>query len=278
MSTLTQHEQNTPGAPAGTAVAAGRTPGFGAVVHAEWIKLTTVRSTWWTIVATFVLGAGLTVLMCAANADWLASADADESAGSFITWGMMIAQICAVVIGALVVTTEYGTNMVHTSFAAVPGRGKVLAAKALVITVVMAVVGLVTVLVGYVGGNFFLDREGIGIPLEGDMLRSVFGSAIGLAGMALFTVAVGFLLRHTAGTISVVLAAMLILGNMVNLVPGEFGEWLTKLMPGNALSPIMSPVPFNPNLLDAWAGLGVFALETAVLLGAAWALLRRRDA
>lgn len=254
------------------------TASFGAVLQAEWIKLITVRSTWWTIVATVVLGAGLTVLMCGLNADWLASAGADESAGSFITWGMMIAQICAVVIGALVVTTEYGTGMIRTSLVAMPVRGRVLAAKALVLSAVMFVVGLATVLIGYAGGNFFLDREGIGIPLEGDMLRSVFGCAIGLAGIALLTMAVGFMLRHTAGTISVVLALILILGNMVNLVPGELGEWLTKLMPGNALSPIMAPVPFNPNLLDPWPGLGVYAVETALLLAAAWALLRRRDA
>ena len=89
------------------------------------------------------------------------------------------------------------------------------------------------------------------MALEGDVLRAMYGSGLYLAGIGLFTVAVGFLLRHTAGTISIVLALMLILGNMVNLVPGEFGEWLTKLMPGNAGSAISTPVSFNPNLLDA---------------------------
>jgi ABC-2 type transport system permease protein len=216
--------------------------------------------------------------MCWANADWLASADADESPGSFITWGMMIAQITAVVLGALVVTTEYGTGMIRSTFAAVPWRGRVLVAKSVVLVVVLFVVGTLTALVGYAGGNYFLDREGIGMALEGDVLRSMYGSGLYLAGIGLFTVAVGFLLRHTAGTISVVLALMLILGNMVNLVPGTFGEWLTKLMPGNAGSAVATPVSFNPNLLDAWPGFAVFGLETAVLLGAAWLLVRRRDA
>ncbi len=253
-------------------------PGFGAVLHAEWIKLRTVRSTWWTLIATFVLGAGLTVLLCWGNADWLASPDADESPGSFITWGMMIAQITAVVLGALVVTTEYGTGMIRSTFAAVPARGRVLAAKSLVLVSVLLVVGTVTALAGYAGGNYFLDREGIGMPLEGDVLRSMYGSGLYLAGIGLFTVAVGVLLRHTAGTISVVLALMLILGNMVNLVPGTFGEWLTKLMPGNAGSVISTPVPFNPDLLGPWAGLAVFGAETVLLLAAAYVVLRRRDA
>ncbi|GAA4723997.1 ABC transporter permease subunit [Nocardioides endophyticus] len=255
-----------------------RRPGLGAVLRSEWIKLTTVRSTWWTLVATFVLGAGLTILMCWGNADWLASEGADESPGSFITWGMMIAQITAVVLGALVVTTEYGTGMIRTTFAAVPARGRVLAAKSVVVVAVLFVVGTVTAFVGYFGGNYFLDREGIGMSLEGDVLRAMYGSGLYLAGIGLFTVAVGFLLRHTAGTISIVLALMLILGNMVNLVPGEFGEWLTKLMPGNAGSAIATPVSFNPNLLDAWTGFAVFGAETAVLLLLAWAMVRRRDA
>ena len=255
-----------------------RRPGMGAVLRSEWLKLTTVRSTWWTVLSAFVLGAGLTILMCWANADWLASADADESPGSFITWGMMIAQITAVVLGALVVTTEYGTGMIRTTFAAVPARGRVLVAKSLVIVAVLFVVGTVTAFVGYFGGNYFLDREGIGMALEGDVLRAMYGSGLYLAGIGLFTVAVGFLLRHTAGTISVVLALMLILGNMVNLVPGTFGEWLTKLMPGNAGSAISTPVSFNPNLLDPWVGFAVFCAEIAVLLAAAYVVVRRRDA
>ena len=253
-------------------------PSIAAVLGAEWLKLRTVRSTWWTVVATFALGAGLTILMCWGNAEWLASPEADESAGSFITWGMMIAQICAVVLGALVVTTEYGTGMIRTTFAAVPSRGRVLLAKSVVLTVLLFVVGTVTALVGYLGGNWFLDREGIGMALEGDVLRAMYGSGLYLAGIGLFTVAVGFLLRHTAGTISIVLALMLILGNMVNLVPGTLGEWLTKLMPGNAGSAISTPVSFNPNLLDPWTGFAVFVAEIAALLAAAYVVVRRRDA
>ncbi len=266
--------------PTATAVAAptGSRPGFGHVLRSEWIKLRSVRSTWWTLAATFVLGAGLTILMCGLNAEWLASSEADESPGSFITWGMLIAQICAVVLGALVVTTEYGTGMVRATFTAVPARGRVLAAKALLVTMVLFVVGTVTALVGYAGGNWFLEREGIGLALEGDVLRSMYGSGLFLAGIGLFTVAVGFVLRHTAGTISVVLALVLILGNMVNLVPGEVGERLVKLMPGNSGAAVATPVSFNPNLLDAWPGFGVFAAEVAALLALAWALVRRRDA
>jgi ABC-2 type transport system permease protein len=253
-------------------------PGFGSVLHAEWVKMRTVRSTWWTVFATFVLGAGLTILMCWGNAEWLAEPGADESPGSFLTWGMMIAPISAVVLGSLTVTTEYGTGMIRSSFAAVPSRSKVVAAKSLLVVAVLFVVGTVTALVGYVGGNYFLDQEGIGMALEGDVLRSMYGSGLYLAGIGLLTVAVGFVLRHTAGTVSVVLALILVLGNMVMLVPGSLGDWLEKLMPGNAGGAVSTAVSFNPNLLEPWTGFGVFAAEIAVLLVLAFAVVRRRDA
>ena len=90
--------------------------------------------------------------------------------------------------------------------------------------------------------------------------------------------AFGFLCGIPPAAISIVLALMLVVGNMVMLVPGEIGEWLTKLMPGNAGAAIATPVSFNPNMLGPWPGYGVFLAETAVLLGLAWYLVRRRDA
>jgi len=69
-----------------------------------------------------------------------------------------------------------------------------------------------------------------------------------------------------------------VIGNMANLIPGDFGLWTMRLMPGNAGSAVAAPVSFNPNLLDAWPGFGIFAAEIGVLLLAALALVRRRDA
>lgn len=247
-------------------------------IRSEWIKLWSVRSTWWTVAALVILGAGLMTLMCWGNADWLASDDADESPGSFITWGMMIAQVCAVIVGVLAVTSEYGTGMIRTTLAATPSRGRVLAAKAIVVTGVMFVVGTATALLGYFGGNYFLDREGIGMALEGDVARAMYGSGLFMAGLALFSLALGFIVRHTAAAISIVLALVFVIGNMVLLIPGELGDFITKVMPGNAGGEIATPVSFNPDLMGPWSGFGVFALETAALVGVAWYLLRKRDA
>lgn len=263
---------------------AGRTSGpveqagFGHVLRSEWIKLWSVRSTWWTMLALVVLGAGLTTLICWGNAEWLASTDADEAPGSFITWGMMIAQVCAVIVGVLTVTSEYGTGMIRTTLAATPSRGRVMAAKAIVVAALLLVVGTATALLGYLGGNWFLEQEGIGLSMDGDVLRSMYGSGLFLAGLGLFSLAVGFLVRHTAAAISIVLALVFVVGNMVILVPGDFGIFLERVMPGNAGGTLASPVPFNPDMLAPWPSFGIFAAETAALLGLAWHLLRRRDA
>jgi ABC-2 type transport system permease protein len=267
-------------APVAATVTASRPgPRFTRTLRAEWIKLWTVRSTFWTVVAMFVLGAGLTAIVCATSAEWLAGPEADESAGSFVTWGLMISQVTAVVLGALVVTSEYGTGMIRTTLAATPRRGAVLAAKALVLGVTLFVGGTVTAFVGYLAGNHFLAAEGIGVGLGDDgVLRSLFGSGLYMAGLGLFAAAVGLLVRHTAAALSAVLALVFVVGNMTMLLPGAWGEWLTKLMPGNAGSSIATPVPFNPTLLEPWTGFGVFLAEVAALLVVGYLVLDRRDA
>lgn len=252
--------------------------GFGHALRAEWIKLWSVRSTWWTIAALVIIGAGLTTLLCWGNAEWLASDEADESPGSFITWGMLIAQVCAVIVGGLAVTSEYGSGMIRTSFAAVPRRGMVFLAKAIVVFGVLFVIGTLTALLGYFGGNYFLDREGIGMALEGDVARSMYGSGLFIATLGLMAMAVGFLVRHTAAAISIVMATVFVIGPMVMLIPGTLGEWIAKLMPGNAADALVSPVTFNPDALGAWTGYGVMLGEVAVVCILALFLLKKRDA
>ncbi|SOE02496.1 ABC transporter permease subunit [Blastococcus haudaquaticus] len=263
-------DRNVPGAPR---------PGFGHTLRAEWIKFWSVRSTFWSAAMLFVIGVGLTVLVCATNAEWLASDGADEHPGSFITFGMTFAQITAIVLGTLAVTSEYGTGMIRATLAATPRRGAVLAAKALVLTGTLFVAGTVTAFAGYLGGNWFLGNEGIGLALSDDgVLRSMFGSGLYMAGLGLLAAGVGLLLRHTAAALSTVLALVFVVGNMVFLLPGAWGEWAGKLMPGNAGSGVAAPVSFNPDLLDPWIGFAVFAGEVAVVLVIAWVTFRRRDA
>ncbi|SEP04414.1 ABC transporter permease [Trujillonella endophytica] len=261
------------------AAAGASRPGFGNVLRAEWIKFWSVRSTAWSVATLFVLGAGLTVLVCATSAEWLAGDEADESPASFVTWGLMLAQVTAVVLGTLVATSEYGTGMIRATLAAVPRRGPVLAAKAAVLTSTLLVAGTVTAFAGYLGGNAFLSAEGIGLSLDDDgVLRALVGSGLYLAGLGLLSMAVGLLVRHTAAALATVLGIVFVVGNMAFLLPGGWGEWVAKVLPGNAGSAVATPVSFNPELLDPWPGFAVFAVEVAVLLAVATVAFRRRDA
>ncbi|WP_138735275.1 ABC transporter permease subunit [Modestobacter excelsi] len=256
-----------------------RHPRAADTLHAEWLKFWSVRSTGWSTAMLFVLGAGLTTLVCATSAAWLASGEADESPASFITWGLFFAQITALALGTLIVTSEYGTGMIRATLSATPRRGAVLAAKAVVLTGTLFVAGVVTAFAGYLGGNWFLDREGIGIALTDDgVLRSMLGSGLYLAGLGLFAMAIGLLVRHTAAALSIGLALVFVVGNMAFLLPGTWGEWVAKLLPGNAGSGVATPVPFNPELLAPWTGFAVFTAEVAALLLTGWLVFRHRDA
>jgi ABC-2 type transport system permease protein len=257
----------------------GTRPGFGSALRAEWIKFWSVRSTAWSVVAMFVIGAGLTTLICALDAEWLASGEADEATASYVTFGMQLAQITAVVLGTLAVTSEYGTGMIRATLAATPRRGAVLAAKAAVLTGTLFVAGTVTAVAGYLAGNWFLDREGVGVALADDgVLRALFGSGLYMAGLGLLAAAVGLLVRHSAAALSIVLGLVFVVGNMAFLLPGTWGDWTAKLMPGNAGSAIAAPISFNPELMAPWTGFAAFTAEVLVLLTVGYLVFQRRDA
>jgi ABC-2 type transport system permease protein len=256
-----------------------RHPGFSHTLRAEWVKFWTVRSTVWSVALLFLLGAGLTVLVCWAAAPSIADGEAGEAAGSFVTWGLLFSQLTALALGTLVVTGEYGTGMIRATLSAVPRRGEVLAAKAVVITGTLFVTGLVTAVVGYLGGNWFLDRQGVGVALTDDgVLRALLGSALYLAGLGLFAMAVGLLIRHTAAALTIGMALVLVIGNLAFALPGTWGEWVAKLLPGNAGGVVATVTPFNGNVLSPWTGFAVFSAEVAALLLTSWLVFRHRDA
>ena len=123
---------------------------FGGILASEWIKLRTLRSTWWCLAIMLVLPVGI-ALMAAAFYPEASTSMGDEFTLSpemsswlaLATAGAGFNVFVVAVIGALVITGEYGTGMIRSSVAAVPSRGPVLVAKAIVLSVTVFVVGLV---------------------------------------------------------------------------------------------------------------------------------------
>jgi ABC-2 type transport system permease protein len=105
----------------------------------------------------------------------------------------------------------------------------------------------------------------------------VLGAAVYAAGVGVFGVALGFLLRSAAGAIGVLVTLLLVAPVLIGLVPGTIGEWISKLLPGNAGQAIMD-MTTEAGQLSPWVGLVVFAGWVIAFLVAAAVTLRRRDA
>ncbi|WP_433040252.1 ABC transporter permease subunit [Dactylosporangium sp. CS-033363] len=206
--------------------------------------------------------------------------------------GTFLGLIFVVVIGAMSVSAEYRRGMIRTSFAAAPHRGRVLAAKALVVAAAAFVLGLVAAGVAITFGPGVLRDAGVYVTPASvaTQLRVAGGTALLLGGCAALAAGLGMLLRRgvTAVTVSVVVVVLPYLLS-VTVLPLRASDWLLSVTPAAAFAlqqaapryaqvdAVYSPADgFFP--LSAWGGLAVLALWVAVVLGAAWYRLRRSDA
>lgn len=207
-------------APTGPAAPAFRRAGFGDVVSSEWMKLRTVRSTFWTLVALFAGSAAVSFLICLAAADQYAkdrAAGNPDSSPDIVMLGLLfVGQIAAYVLGVMTISSEYSTGAIRTTLSAMPRRVEILVAKAILLAVVVFVVGLAAAFACFYLGNIPLQAKHVGVKLsDPGVLRGVIGSALYVSGLSLFGLAMGFLLRHTAGAITIGLALIFIIGGLV---------------------------------------------------------------
>ncbi len=251
------------------------------VIRSEWTKFWSVRSTIWTLVLLVVLTAGFGALICwgvetSAQHGEPQPAGIDATAVSLA--GITFSQLAVAVLGVLVISAEYSTGGIRTSLTAVPSRPRLLLAKAIVLGVVSLVVGVITSFVTFFVGQAILGIAGIGTSLgEPGALRAVFGGGLYIFASAMFGFALGTLLRHTAGSITVAVALLFVIPPFLNLLPGEWGKTVREYFTSNAGSQIVSATP-QPEALSPWYGYLVFSIWwLAILLVGAW-LMNRRDA
>lgn len=254
--------------------------GLGAAVHSEWIKVRTVRSTWITLVLTIIISVGLGAAIAAAVGssvkDGSFTGTYDPTNIGFS--GFLFGQLALAVLGALVITSEYSTGMIRTSLAAVPRRGRLLAAKAVVFTGVGVVVGEIT---GFAA--FFVSQAVLGINARHATLgqphvtRAVIGAGLDLVLIGLLSLGVGALLRNTAASITVMVAVLFVLPSVSHALPSSVGNPIRKFWPSEAGQQITS-VHRDHHAFSAWLGFGWMALITAVVLVVAGTLMSRRDA
>ncbi|MDQ6614320.1 MAG: ABC transporter permease [Actinomycetota bacterium] len=253
------------------------------VIGSEWIKLRSLRSTIFALLAAVVCTVGLGLLISALRANDIKSHSGFLPGPSFdataVTLrGVFLAQLAIGVLGVLVVTGEYSTGMIRATLSAVPRRLPVVWAKALVFGVVVFVTMGVASLIAFLGGQAFFSGAGIHVSLGSPgAARAVLGAALYLTGIGLLGVGLGFLLRNTAGAIATLFGLLLVLPPIVNALPSSISADLFRFLPLTAGSQVMTTVG-DPNLLAPWSGIGVFALYAAVAIAGGAVVLKRRDA
>ncbi|WP_030802826.1 ABC transporter permease [Streptomyces sp. NRRL F-2799] len=252
-------------------------------LHAEWIKIRTMRSTLYVILGTLASCLGLAALNgSSAGSEFADLSPADQASFDPLATslrGYLLAQIALGLLGGLVITSEYGARTIVPTLIGVPHRARVLASKAVVLVGVALPVGIAVSLAGFLAGQAALS--GAGAPhlalSDGVALRGIFGSGLYLALAGLFGLALGTVIRSTTATVTTLFGVMLIVQAFAPALPGELGDWVSKYWPPIAGGQIITSYQ-DPDLLSPWAGVGVVVASVAVLMVAAFIVFRKRDA
>ncbi len=256
------------------------------VFLSELTKLRSVRSTKWSLAAAFLFTIGVPAIAAAVVSHHWPSASPRDRAGfhplevSFV--GVQLAQLAIGVLGVLVISGEYSTGMIRSTFAAVPKRLPVLWAKTGVYGLVTLVLALPSTVIAFFAAQAILkghSLNGHDIALsfsDPGVARAVIGGALYLTLVGLFGLGLGAILRSTAGGISALAGILFVLPPLMNVLPASWNNAISPYLPSNAGQAIMQS-GHPDHTLAPWTGLGVFAAYTAVAIAIAAIQVRRRD-
>ncbi|MFF3953629.1 ABC transporter permease subunit [Streptomyces sp. NPDC001890] len=249
---------------------------LGDAIASEWTKIRSVRSTMWTLGIMIVLLLGIGLLAAVAINASGAGLDSTPVL-SFGFFGVLLGSICVITLGVMTIASEYGTGMIRTTLTACPSRARVLSAKAIVFFLLTFVITTMTTALVAVLQTAIIGGAS---PSGGDWLRATVGVGLYIATLGLLSLAVGALIRHSAGAITIMIGVVLL---PLVLAMFMFAQSLSDLrmklfeysIP-NQLSAFYSTsvADSGPSGWDPlWIMLGV----TAVALLGAFAALDRRD-
>jgi ABC-type transport system involved in multi-copper enzyme maturation permease subunit len=218
----------------------------------------------------------------------------DLTATTFLV-GTFAGLIALIVVAAMFITAEYRRGLIRTTLTASPRRGRVLAAKAIVIGSVAFVAGLVAAAAAVIFGTQLARGRVYVFPVSGlTELRMVAGTAALIAVVAVLALAVGTMLRRSAAAVTVVIVLIVLpyLLGVVSVLPAGAADWVLRITPAAAFA-VQQAVPQYPQVtalyspggsgggyfpLAPWAGFAVLCGWAAVAVAVALVLLRRRDA
>lgn len=260
----------TDGADKRVAVAEAYKPG--GVVRMEWRKLWSVGSTWCILLA---FAGTLLAYAVLAGSGGPTQPDGLYDPTDNVMQGLALGQLTLGVLGVLVLSSEFGSGSIRSTFAAVPRRGRVLAAKAAVVAVVTLVAGEV---LAFAAALTFGLAAPAGVPHpplgQSGSLRAVVLSGAYPCLFALIALGLTAVIRHTAGAVSTVVGGMSVLPMLLGSM-GQHNAFL-RFLPENIMFNSFASVRPLHGGLSGWAGLGVLCVYAAVALAVGgWALLSR---
>jgi ABC-type transport system involved in multi-copper enzyme maturation permease subunit len=257
----------------------------------EWTKLRTQRGTLVGLVATAVLMVGFSAFF-ASEQKTETTFPGDDDVVQMGLMGIAFAEIAVVVVGASLITSEFATGMIRTTLTATQGRVRVLAAKAIVLSVVVLPIALLASAVGFVSAQSLLRGNGYAPPAypevsltDPDAARAVVGTALLLTAYALIALGIGTILRHSGATIATGVGLLFLPLLFLGAFPASFARRIEQFTPlaGMAVQSTTdrmlsafdgrSGMPIGP-----WQGLGVAFAWALGLLALASVALRSRDA
>jgi ABC-2 type transport system permease protein len=281
----------------GHAHTAGSGVSFAHVLRSEWIKLRSLRSTAWCFAVIVVLLIGFALLFGSFATGFEGAPATDEQQQSLtvsvVTIGVPFAQLVAAVLGALVITGEYGTGMIRSTFTAVPRRTPALVAKVLLIGVSTFVVSALALAVALLVSAPLLSSSDVEADLgDARIWLSMIGGAATIGFIAMIAFGLGAIIRNGAGAIASAIGIVFVLPIIFSIGQALIAKsWIYSLyefIPPQAASRVydypvdgqsLTAMPsFDGSLvLDPWQALLVLVAWVVVLFAIALALAKRRD-
>lgn len=256
------------------------------LLRAEWTKIRSVRSTVWSLIAFVIVTIGFSLILAIVISNvWdkpggHANHAALHTDPTSVIYGVGfgLGQLALCVLGVIVMTSEYTTGAIRSSLLAVPRRLPMLAAKAIVFAVLELIVAAVTVFAVFFIVTSILHSHIVITLGQPGILRATLGGIAYLVVLGIFAMAVGGLIRHTAGAIATVIGLILVVPPLVALIPGTIAHHIHGYLPTVAGQLIGQTAQQSGDVLSPWQGFGVFCAWTVVLLAVSGWLLVRRDA
>lgn len=264
---------------------AGRAGQLGAALHAEWTKLRTVPGPAALLLAAVLLTTGLSA--GAAAAVTCGSPGCHQDPVKVALTGITLGQALVAMLAVQLIGGEFGTGMIRSSFAAVPGRATVLAVKAAVLAAVVLPAGLVAAIGSWLTGRILLPGNGFTAangtellgPADWPTLRAVLGSGLYLTLVALLALGIAAAARDSAAATGIVLGVLYLFPILISMVSNpDWHRHLQQIAPMNAGLAIQSTIDLDSLPIGGWAGIGVLAAWAAAALLLGGLLLRFRDA